>query len=273
MDLFKEYCLIGGMPEVVENYLQRRDLVEIGKIYESLVITYLEDVEKYAQAETQRRIIRHLINNVFRKAGERIKFEGFAETNYKSKDVSECFRILEKTFLLSLVYPTTTSKPPLAENLRKSPKLQVLDTGLVNYYSGARMSILSGDRLESIYDGKIAEHIVGQELLAVESKPWSKNTFWVKEKKQSSAEIDYIIQADDMLFPVEVKLGKAGRLRSLMEYIDLCPHNIAVRIYSGELKIETLKTLRGKEFVLLNLPFYLTTKVKDYLKKLSTSES
>lgn len=267
LELFKEYCLIGGMPAVIEHYLGNRDLVAVGQIYEGLINTYLEDVEKYSQNESQRKVIRHLINHAIRFAGERIKFEGFAESKYKSKDVGECFRILEKTYFLSLVYPTTFTKPPLAENVRKSPKLQIVDSGLVNYYSGVRLNILTGDMLESVFEGKIAEHIVGQEIMAYDTRPSAKNYFWVKEKKQSNAEVDYIISMNGLLIPIEVKLGKAGRLRSLMEYIDLCPHNLAVRIYSGEFREERLKTLKGKDFVLINLPFYLTLNIREYIRR------
>ncbi|MCU0371256.1 MAG: AAA family ATPase, partial [Bacteroidales bacterium] len=75
------------------------------------------------------------------------------------------------------------------------------------------------------------------------------------------------------LIPVEVKLGKSGRLRSLMEYMDLCPHHLAVRIYSGVYREEIIKTLKGKEFVLINLPFYLAAKMKDYIKKHMTENT
>jgi hypothetical protein len=178
----------------------------------------------------------------------------------------EGFRILEKTYLLSLVYPTTNTKLPLIENKRKSPKLHILDTGILNYFAGIQLMILNNDLIDTIFEGKIAEHIVGQELLAIKPNVSAKNHFWIKEKKQSNAEVDYVLQIDNLLIPVEVKLGKTGRLRSLMEFIDLCPHHFAVRIYSGELNVEKTTTLKGKEFTLLNLPFYLTGKAPEYIR-------
>jgi len=266
MALFVEYALIGGMPEVVKHYLENKDIVAVGRIFENLITGYSDDVEKYAKNDHQQKIIRHIIHNAIRLAGERIKFEGFASSNYKSKDIGEGFRILEKTFLLSLVYPTTNTKIPVIENKRKSPKLHILDTGILNYFAGVQLMILNNGLLDTVFEGRIAEHIVGQELLSLKSNVSAKNHFWIKEKKQSNAEVDYVLQIDDLLIPVEVKLGKTGRLRSLMEFIDLCPHHFAVRIYSGELKVETAKTLKGKEFTLLNLPFYLTAKAPDYIK-------
>lgn len=273
LKLFNEYALIGGMPEVVSNYLLNQQVVDLNPIFDSLLITYMEDVEKYAKTDRQREIIRHLIQNAFLLAGQRIKFEGFANSNYKSKDVSECFRILERTFLLKLIYPTVMNKIPVLGDKKKSPKLQVLDTGIVNKMSGLQVELLNNKFIDSVYDGKIAEHIVGQELLAEQVSTISKTMFWVKEKKQSNAEIDFVITHDNYVIPVEVKSGKTGRLRSLMEFIDLAPHPYAVRIYSGELKIDRIKTIRGKEVYLLNLPLYLTGKINEYIKILVSNNT
>lgn len=273
LDLFKEYVLIGGMPEIVSHYLEYQDLVLLSAIFDNLITTYIEDVEKYARNENQVRIIRHIINNAIKLAGERIRFEGFSQSNYKSRDVGECFRILEKTFFLRLVYPSTVTKIPLVENLRKSPKLQILDTGMINHFAGVQVQILSNKQIDQVYEGKIAEHITGQELLTLQTSPLAKNLFWVKEKKQSNAELDYLLQVDNWLIPIEVKLGKSGRLRSLMEFIDLAPHNFAVRVYSGKLSIEQTKTIKGNPFSLLNLPFYLISQIEQYIRWMISQQS
>jgi len=252
------------MPEIVKKYIETKNLILTSSIFDSLITTYLDDVEKYANNENQTKIIRHIIKNSFLFAGERIKFEGFGNSNYKSKDVGECFRILEKTFLLTLVYPITSTSIPIIENIRKSPKLQVLDTGIINKMAGLQISILSSKSIDNIYGGKIAEHIVGQELLALQKSVLAKNNFWTKENNQSNAEVDYILQINDLLIPVEVKIGKTGKLRSLLEFVDFVEHNFAVRIYSGKLSIEKHKTIKNKEFYLLNLPFYLIGKIYEY---------
>ncbi|MDD4148535.1 MAG: AAA family ATPase [Bacteroidales bacterium] len=268
LELFNEYSLIGGMPEVIETYVKYKDLVRVSTVLDNLIVTYLDDIEKYSSSENQTKIIRFLITNSIKLAGERIKFEGFAHSNYKSKDVGECLRILEKTFLLSLNYPTSSVQVPIMENIRKSPKIQFLDTGIVNKFAGLQASILSSNLIDDLFEGKIAEHIVGQELLFLQKSVLAKNTFWVREKKQSNAEVDYLIQINDMLIPVEVKAGKTGRLRSLMAYVDAAPHNCAIRVYSGNYNIEYAKTLNNKDFILLNLPFYLINRIYHYAQKM-----
>ncbi|MBU0765048.1 MAG: DUF4143 domain-containing protein, partial [Bacteroidetes bacterium] len=218
-------------------------------------------------------VIRHVIQSSLRLAGERIKFEGFGDSNYKSKDISEAFRTLERTYLISLVYPTTNVQVPLTENRKKSPKLHTVDTGILNYYAGIQVKLLSGAGIDTVFEGKVAEHIVGQELLAIHPSPLYRNVFWVRDKKQSGAEIDYIIQHNSLLIPVEVKRGKTGKLRSLMEFMDACPHGYAVRIYSGKLSIDKVKTFAGKDFLILNLPFYLTGRIREYLHRFISEKS
>lgn len=263
---FYRYTLIGGMPEVVKNYIEKGDLVELGTIYDSLLISYMDDVEKYAKNNTQADILRHVINSCFEEAGKRIKFEGFGKSNYKFREMKESFLTLERAMLIRLQYPSVVVKPPITFSKNKSPKLMVLDTGLVNYFVGLQKDLFATDNIDDIYGGKIAEHIVGQELLAHSKSKIHKPIFWVREKRQSTAEVDFLIQYNGLVIPVEVKSGKAGRLRSLMQFIDNAPHNFAVRIYSGLLSIDKVKTLNGKEYKLLNLPLYLTGALEKYLE-------
>lgn len=266
MNLFRKYIITGGMPEIVKILFESNDLPEIKKTANNLLIAYKEDVEKYAKNETQSRIIRFIIDNVFRFAAERITFNNFADSNYKSREVSESFRILEKTMLLSLVYPTTQSKLPLQRNLKKSPKLQLLDTGLVNLISGIEKEIILADDLMDTYRGKIAEHIVGQEILSIEYSPEASLVFWVREKKQSSAEIDYLINHKGKIIPIEVKSGSAGRMKSLNIFMNIAKTDVAIRLYSGKFEITQEITSEGRKYRLLNLPLYLCSVLSDYLK-------
>jgi hypothetical protein len=92
--------------------------------------------------------------------------------------------------------------------------------------------------------------------------------FWVRDKKQSSAEIDYIYQYNGKLIPIEVKSGSIGKLRSLHQFMDSAPHTFAVRVYQGEYLVQKAKTIAGKEFTLLNLPFYLVHRIERELDKI-----
>lgn len=265
MSLFRKYTITGGMPEIVKLLFETNDLTEIRKTVNNLMIAYKEDVEKYARNENQSRLIRFIIDNVFKFASERITFTHFADSNYRSREVSESFRILEKTMLLSLVYPTTDCRLPLNRNIRMSPKLQLLDTGLVNLISGIEKEILLGDDLTDTYRGKIAEHIVGQEILAKEYSPDASLVFWVREKKQSDAEIDYLLNHNGKIIPIEVKSGSSGKMKSLKIFMNAAKTDLAVRFYSGKFEIIQEITFEGKKYKLLNLPLYLSSYIREYL--------
>jgi len=263
---FYRYTLIGGMPEIASVYCQAQNVVELKPVYEGLLRSYLDDVEKYARNNTLARVMRHAIESSFYSAGTRIRFEGFGRSRYKSREMSEALKTLEKAMLIYLMYPTTETNLPIVVDHKKSPRLHLVDTGLINYFVGLQKELFGTQNLNSVYEGKIAEHIVGQELLAGSRTFIEKVQFWVREKKQSNAQVDYIIPFESYVIPVEVKTGKAGRLRSMHEFIDRAPHNYAVRVYSGKLKLDIVKTIKGKKFFLLNLPFYLTGRIKRYLR-------
>ncbi|NOZ33835.1 MAG: ATP-binding protein [Chlorobi bacterium] len=266
--LFHKYTFIGGMPEVVQSYSANRDLKVIEKIYDSLLTAYLDDVEKYARNNTMAQIISHTIEKSFSKAGHRIKFQNFGDSNYRSREVGEAFRTIEKAMILQLIYPVTNTELPININYKKSPRLQVLDTGLLNYFAGLREEIFGTNQLSDIQEGLILEHIVGQELLALNNSPLHKLNFWSREKKDTNSEVDFVYSYKNKLFPIEVKKGKTGRLRSLHEFIYRSPHKYAVRVYSGKLSIDNEKTVHGTEYKLLNLPFYLINRIEYYIDML-----
>jgi len=266
--LFKTYTLIGGMPEIIQQYANEPSIVGLNSLYEGLITSYLDDVEKYGRNDLMIRVIRHVIQNSFFAAGKRIKFQGFGNSAYKNREMSEAFKTVEKAFLLQLVYPITSTVLPLAPNYRRSPKLQFLDTGLVNYFAGLQKQVFGTKQLDNVYEGRIAEHITGQELLALNNSVLFKLNFWTREEKDASAEVDYVINYDGQIIPVEVKLGPSGKLRSLHQFIDKSPHKIAVRIYSGEYIITEERTIKGTLYKLINIPFYLINQLPEYLKRI-----
>lgn len=269
-DLFRVYTLTGGMPEIVAHYAAHRDLTALRSIYEGLITSYIDDVEKYAGNATMTHIMRHTIRHSLIAAGSRIKFQGFGHSHYRSREIGEAFRTLEKTMLLQLVYPTLATSLPIQPNTKKSPKLHVLDTGLTNFVAGLQGDVFGSENIDDVYEGKIAEQIAGQELLSLVASPLFALNFWVREGNNSNAEVDFVWKHDDLLLPIEVKSGATGRLRSLHQFIDRAPHHYAVRIYSGPFSIERSKTIAGKQFLLMNLPFYLISRLNDLLHKVET---
>jgi predicted AAA+ superfamily ATPase len=145
-------------------------------------------------------------------------------------------------------------------------KIFGLDAGLINFQFGKQVDYLEHLTLTDILAGRIAEQITAQELIATVLPPFSELNFWTREKSQSQAEVDFVLPYNDWLIPIEVKSGKTGKLRSLHSFMDQCEHNLAVRVYSGPLLIHSDKTIKVKEFKLVNLPFYLISRMGGILK-------
>lgn len=265
MRLFNLYALIGGMPAVIKNYRDNRDLTLLTPDYESLIVSYLDDVEKYARNNTLLQVTRHVISTAFHYAGTRITFERFGNSNYRAREVGEAFRSLEKAMLLLLVYPVENPMLPLQPNYRKSPKLQMLDTGLVNYISKIQHEVFNAKEITDVFRGRIAEHIIGQELLSCEASVLAKLYFWTREQKNSQAATDFTFSHQGGLIPVEVKSGKGGKLKSLHLYMDMANHKTAVRFYSGKPGIERLYSANGTQYSLRNLPFYMAGQLNKVL--------
>jgi len=72
LDLFRQYLLLGGMPEIIQNYLEYNDINALEPLFDSLITSYKDDVEKYAKSPLNAAILRHTIENIFIEAGKRI---------------------------------------------------------------------------------------------------------------------------------------------------------------------------------------------------------
>ncbi|MGV3632009.1 MAG: ATP-binding protein [Bacteroidota bacterium] len=266
LKLFHTYAIIGGMPEIVQHYVQYRDLTALKNTYNSLLNSYLEDAEKYARSTSQLQIIRFILNQSLHEAGKRVTFQNFGNSNYKSKEIAEVLRALQKTHLLTLTYPCIGYSIPLQEDFKKAPRLHFLDSGLINFKVGLQKEILGTKDLCSVYQGTLIEHLVGQELLSNQNLPLDALHFWVREKNTSSAELDYVYPYESKLVPVEVKSGPRGRIKSLAIFMEKSELNFAIRFYAGERSLDTLKTPEGKTFYLLSLPYFLASKTEAYIE-------
>ena len=123
------------------------------------------------------------------------------------------------------------------------------------------------DDFNEAYKGAIIPHLITQEILSLNTESYKKPNFWVREKAQSSAEVDLVIQYKDKIIPIEIKSGKQGKLRSLHQFIERTNHIYAIRMYAGQFSIEAHKTPGEKKpYLLMNLPYYLGTKLPRYIE-------
>ncbi len=276
--LFKTYTLIGGMPEAIDRYIGTRDIGQVADVYRNLFTAYTDDVAKYAKSETEKNIIRFVIEASPQETAKRITFEKYGNSNYRSKEIGSALRILERAMLLYLRYPVTSFSVPLLGDLKRKPRLQFLDTGMLNFRAGLQSAYFGNEPLDALYKGMLAEQITAQELLSATCKEAKPPAFWVREDSQSNAEVDFIIQRQGRLIPVEVKSGKTGTLRSLHSWLDRAESVVdpersvktkllAVRLYSGTYSVEHTATPHGTKYTLLHLPLFLASRVGEYIDR------
>lgn len=263
--LFCDYLFLGGMPEVIRRYVEEKSFFPLISVKEGLLTSFEEDVPKYAPP-SQVPYLHFLIRQAPLFAGQRIQYANFANSNYRSREMSQAFETLEQAMVIQRVVGTTQTTPPMQPHLRASPKLLFLDAGLVAHRLGVEPTALKTGDLNGLFRGTLAEQIAGQEIMAQSNLRREPPSFWFRNKPGSTAEVDYCILAKGHIVPIEVKSGKAGRLRSLLQFMEQAPHPYAVRISAALPAIERLVTPGGRPFQLLSIPFYLAHDLRRILE-------
>jgi predicted AAA+ superfamily ATPase len=236
-----------------------------------LLQSYDEDVEKYASTQQQIAILRHLLRSGWDYAGQSISFARFGGSSYNSTAVHQAFELLEKAFLVSLDYPATSVKAPVQPAFTRSPKLIWLDSGLVNFSAGIQVEYLSNTTLADVWRGHAAEQIVGQELWSVLDRNYmDTQSYWTRDKRGSTAEVDFVYQTHGKVIPIEVKSGANSHLRSLQSFManDGAPM-FGVRVWPGEYSVNDVNIVGTQStYRLVNIPFYLVGQIDKIVSEL-----
>jgi predicted AAA+ superfamily ATPase len=158
---YNEYLAVGGMPEAVARYAETRSFISLDSIYDSIFTGYIEDAGKYASG-TRAGHVRHIIERAPEAAGLPVKYDGFGDSLFRGREIREAFDLLENAMVIKRVHASPSLKAPVTHNLKKSPKLVFLDTGLANYRLNIRADLLRNPELDSLFQGRIAEQAVAQ---------------------------------------------------------------------------------------------------------------
>jgi len=137
---------------------------------------------------------------------------------------------------------------------------------LINNELGIQAEMLAYNDLSKSHKGAIIPHLIAQELISMLSSDNKIPHFWIRDKKQSSSEVDLVYTFQNKVIPVEIKSGKEGTLRSLHQFIDRSTHPYAVRIYAGGFKVNKTRTPGDTPYLLMNLPYFLGAKIPDYIQ-------
>ncbi|MGP8198228.1 MAG: ATP-binding protein [Limisphaerales bacterium] len=256
LEAVRRYFFVGGMPEAVGAYAERKDLLEVQRIQTALVETVQADFGKYGPRRLQelmRKTYRHIAENV----GRKIKFVNISREE-RSADVRRALELLALSRVVHPVVHTSANGLPLgAERDERHFKALFLDIGLVNRLCG--LDLVGAEDLITVNEGALAEQFVGQQLLC--SAPAFEDPqlfYWAREARNANAEVDFVIGRNQEILPVEVKAGKTGTLRSTFQFLREKRRKRAVRFHTGSPALEEIK-LPGEEGMtvqLVSLPLY-----------------
>lgn len=270
LNLLADYICVGGMPEAVGEYLATKSFVSIKKYHDALSTSFKEDFAKYA-SESEVQQLKLVWDKIPYEIGARIKYSRLSGGNYQARQMSNAFDILHEAMLVERVHPTTQTVPPLIKKSKYAPKAIYLDIGLCSHSLGLTRDQIRDKIIDPKYDGALSEEFIGQELLASDDYNRKELFFWVREEKGASSEIDYLIQKEGRLIPVEIKSGSQGSLKSLHQFLHRSNTNFGIRFYTGETKIEeqsvNLPTGHTLKYKLLSLPLYLIFRLGELVKQ------
>ena len=260
------YFFIGGMPEAVKVYAETKNLIEVKKVHTSILTSIEYDFAKYGtrkQQEYLNEVLHYCANNI----GRKVKYSNINK-NAGSTILKDTFRKLEMSRIVHLVHHTKSSQLPITQYRNKDVfKPLFMDIGLV--CSLAKIKLTDLRNLTGDFEGSLAEQFVGQELITgsdffIEEKLH----YWTRDAKNANAEIDYLHQIGNTIFPIEVKAGKRGTLKSMHVYLSEKGKKQGIRLnldlpsYGMNLKANSNLPNKGIfEYNLLSLPLYFAAKL------------
>lgn len=262
LKLFYDYTLIGGMPEIVSLYFEKSSQQELNSLYSSLLTAYAEDIYKYSTS-AEVKYIRHVLEQAPYFAGERITYEKFGGSIYRSREMSEAFEVLEKAMIVRQILASKSYELPIIAQRKRAKKLLYLDSGFVNFKNNIQSQYINLNDLSGLYRGKIAEQIVGQNIIAGALYEEQPLYYWAKEKPKGSAEVDFCLPFKGKIVGIEVKSGHPAKLVSLLSFGASIQNHKLFRIWSGSFKKELISS-SGKKYQVTSLPFYLINRLFDF---------
>ena len=226
VELLRTYILVGGMPESVARWVEKHDFLSCQEVQDDILVTYEDDFPKY-----KKRVVPELLRQTFRsvavQAGRKFVYSQVGD--YKGTDVKNALELLTRAGLVVPVIHTSANGLPLGSEADASyRKILPFDTGLMlrllNMATGdiaeLTTQILTGDVTDLVNKGAVAEVLAGLEMLRYQTPNIRHEMFyWVRQIKNSLAEIDYVTNYKSNVLPIEVKAGTQGGMKSLWAFM------------------------------------------------------
>ena len=216
--LIRTFMLVGGMPEAVAKWVETHDFLQCQEVQDDIITGYEADFPKYKKKVDPQLLIATLKSAYSRVPGE-----------YKTAEVKKALNLLIKAGILIPVTHTSGNGLPLGDEADESiRKILLLDTGLMLRLLNMTMGdtsvittqILTASAADLVNKGPLAEMLAGLELLHYLTPNLRHELYyWVRQARNSTAEIDYLLSRDLKVLPFEVKAGVQGGMKSLWDFM------------------------------------------------------
>jgi len=273
VELTRLYTAVGGMPAAVYQYSQSHTLQQVEMEQSSIVQTCRDDFSKYGK-KIDAGLLRLTLEKIPQLIGNKLKYVEISRDK-RASEVSASIKMLQMARLIYCVHHSAGNAPPLtAQKKEKDFKPLFLDVGLMMNSLNINITSLLQEGLITSNNGAVAEQFIGQHLLYA-ALPYKEPNlyYWNREKRNSAAEVDYLIQINSAVVPVEVKAGVTGSLKSLHTFAQEKSTPLALRFNLAPPSINMIKarTMKGQpvEFKLLSLPMYFVSEVERLYREIS----
>lgn len=233
LKVLKEYLAIGGMPEVVQAFSESNDYLLAETLQKDILATYEADIPKYTKRNSDYKYALTVFQHAPRLVSDVLKFSKISR-DIKSTYLRQGIELLNKAGVITLSHSASTL--PLAASFKPDRyKLFFLDVGLLQRACNLNITRwLSAESEILLSAGMVAEQFIAQQILAHSNNRREKLFYWEREKASGSAELDFLIEKDNKLYPIEVKSGKVGTLKSMRLFLDKSPEvPFGIRVSAG----------------------------------------
>ena len=212
----RRYCMIGGMPKCVQTWVDTQSVLDVRAEQDNLLSAFQQDFSKYTP-KVDLHCLETVWENAAKAVGSQIAYARLAP-DYSGTTNKKAFQVLSMARLLRPVHAASAAGLPLGCAVTPRVKTILGDIGLLqSVCNRTAADEWAQPDLLAVYRGSIAEQFVGQELAA--SFSGHEPHWWKREAKNSTAEVDYLVELNHGIQPIEVKSGSAGSLKSLHQLL------------------------------------------------------
>lgn len=226
-DLLRTYMLVGGMPEVVCKWVETHDYIQCQEIQDDIIVSYEDDFPKYKK-RVDSILLRQVLHSAAVQATKKFVYSQVGNS-YKTSEVKKALEMLVMAGILIPVTHTQANGLPLGSEADTTyRKMLLLDCGLMLRLLNMTLGdvteitahILTAGASELVNKGPMAEQVAGLELLHYRTPNIRHELYyWLRQAKNSLAEIDYVTSCRLSILPIEVKAGTQGGMKSLWQFM------------------------------------------------------